>query len=75
MRRLMTLLLVTFALLAFAAVGATAHPLDPPGEPNQAPAGLSPGGHGHDGLQCANEAGAPAFPVDLSAIFTCPASD
>lgn len=74
MRRLATVLFLTLAMLTLAAAGAVAHPLNPPGAPNEAPAGLNPGGHGHDGLQCANEAGAPAFPVSLDEVFTCPAN-
>ena len=71
MRRLVVVILATVALLALSVSGAMAHPQFPPGE-GDGVGGIPAAGPGHSGIQCAHEAGAPPFPVDLSAVFTCP---
>lgn len=73
MRRFMIVSFAVVALLTLSVSGAMAHPQDPPGE-GDGVGGIPAAGPGHDGIQCAHEGGAPPFPVDLSAVFTCPAN-
>ncbi len=71
MRRLITILLITFAALALSVPGAMAHVQSPPGEGEGV--GFIPANHhGHAGIQCAHEAGAPPFPAPVP--VDCPAN-
>lgn len=79
MRKLLMISLLTVALTIAAAGGALAHPQDPGGDHGQG-SGVgvvpahAPGGH--NGIECAAEAGSPTFPVTAEEIplpFACPA--
>lgn len=80
MRKLLTTSLLTAALTVAAAGAALAHPQDPGGDNGQGSGvGVVPAHapEGHNGIECAAEAGSPTFPVtaeDVGLPFACPAS-
>lgn len=75
MRRLLTTGLLTAALTLAGASTALAHPQDPGGSNGRGDGvGVIPahGPQGHEGIQCAAEAGSPTFPQPLP--LECPSA-
>lgn len=78
MRKLMTAGLLTVALTISGAGAALAHPQDPGGSNGQGDGvGVIPAHvpEGHNGIECAAEAGSPTFPLTAEEVglpFACP---